>query len=293
MLKQPLAALLLFITGFACAEPLYWQATKGNLSYTLVGSVHVGKPSMYPLPAALVDKLAKSDGLIIETNTSDSRGVNYPRATDKAKDHLSQAQLKELKSIAQASGSNFEQLLMQPPWSVAMNLQMHQLNQLGYQPEYGVDLHFMQQAIEHSIPIYALESLQFQINLISGQPNGGAEMLISLLDEYPHIEQITSCLLKSWQQGDEQQLDTFAQLSDMSPELEQAFIHQRNQAWADILDQRAPLEGQSQPIQTGNYVVVVGSLHLIGKDNVRKLLEKRGFSIEQSSTSGVAACNFL
>lgn len=58
---RPLWYMVLFVLAFsarqAVAEPLYWQAKKGELTLTILGSVHVGDESMYPLPSAITDTL--------------------------------------------------------------------------------------------------------------------------------------------------------------------------------------------------------------------------------------------
>ena len=66
---------LTFTTKQALAEPLYWQAKKDDLTLTILGSVHVGDESMYPLPKQITDTLKESDGLIIETDIRKSEGV--------------------------------------------------------------------------------------------------------------------------------------------------------------------------------------------------------------------------
>ncbi|MEZ9706937.1 TraB/GumN family protein, partial [Vibrio breoganii] len=42
----------------------------------------------------------------------------------------------------------------------------------------------------------------------------------------------------------------------------------------------------------GNYMIVVGTLHLIGEGNLIQLLEKKGFSVIQQSQSQSAQCQF-
>lgn len=76
----------------AVAEPLYWQAKKEDLTLTILGSVHVGDESMYPLPAQITDTLKQSDGLIVETDIRKTEGVVYPTTTVTTGDVLNKEQ---------------------------------------------------------------------------------------------------------------------------------------------------------------------------------------------------------
>ncbi|MDN2480531.1 TraB/GumN family protein [Vibrio agarivorans] len=287
-----LSPLLLLLSYVAQAEPLSWFAEKEGLSYTLVGSVHVGDNSMYPMPDKLIQRLQAADGLIVEANTLEAKQLRYPSANTTVKEQLNDSQLERLGRIARMSGMQIEDVQSFPPWMAAMSLQMSQLQRLGYTPDKGVDLHFMQQATSQQTPIYGLESLQFQIDLIAKQPDDGLEMLTAFMEEFNQTQQLTRCLIDTWNAGDESNLEAFAHISEMSPELEKAFIDDRNQAWAEILNQKQPLEGQDSTIEDGNYFVVVGSLHLVGEGNVRELLEARGFEVTQISNSSAAGCEF-
>ncbi|MDG3399118.1 TraB/GumN family protein, partial [Vibrio parahaemolyticus] len=45
------------------------------------------------------------------------------------------------------------------------------------------------------------------------------------------------------------------------------------------------------PKKSGRYTVVVGSLHLVGKDNLIDLLAQRGFEITSLGKTRKAKCN--
>ncbi|WP_394240557.1 TraB/GumN family protein [Vibrio astriarenae] len=287
-----LSLLLLLVSCISQAEPLSWVAEKEGVSYTLVGSVHVGDDSMYPMPSYLTERLSIADALIVEANTLQHERIAYPATQTTIQDSLNEEQLERLGRIAHLSGMQLPDVVNFPPWMGAMSLQMNQLQRLGYTPEKGVDVHFLQQATQQQTAIYGFESLQFQINLIATQPDHGLEMLTTFMDEFNQTQEITRCLIDTWSAGDESNLIQFAEFSEMSPELEKAFIDNRNQAWANILDQKTPLEGQTSIIEDGDYFVVVGSLHLVGKGNVRELLKERGFKITQISQSEKVGCEF-
>lgn len=276
-----------FFSQLSTAEPLYWQASKGKLNLLLVGSVHVGDADMYPLPAAITTFLTHSDGIILEADIRNQNKVQYPHSQVLSQDVLSQHQQKELLGIANLLNLNGEQLLQTPPWASALAIQMKQIEYLGYKPQDGVDLWLLSQAINQGKPVLGLESLQFQIDLLTQQANGGQELLTNAIEQFDHSENAMHCLIKSWKSGDIAKLNEFSHLTEMSPEFEQAFIYQRNQDWANKLASREIL-----PKKQGNYLVVVGTLHLIGRDSLVSLLRNKGFTVTQRSTSSNANCEF-
>ena len=278
---------LTFTTKQALAEPLYWQAKKDDLTLTILGSVHVGDESMYPLPTQITDTLKESDGLIIETDIRKSEGVVYPTTTVTTADVLSAEQKQLLTSISKSLGMPTQQLLSSPPWATSLSIQMQQLKNLGYGSAGGVDATLAYKAAIQDVPVISLEPLQFQIDLIAGQKDSGKEWLLTSLEEFDQTDRVVHCLIESWKAGDKSKLEDFAELSEMPTELEKAFLTDRNVDWAN------KLSANDWKLNTkGNYLLVVGTLHLIGEGNLLELLEKKGFTVDQQSQSQKAQCQF-
>ena len=278
---------LTFTTKHALAEPLYWQAKKDDLTLTILGSVHVGDESMYPLPTQITDTLKESDGLIIETDIRKSEGVVYPPTTVTTADVLNVEQKQLLTSISKSLGMPTQQLLSSPPWATSLSIQMQQLKNLGYGSASGVDVTLANQASMADVPVISLEPLQFQIDLIARQKDSGKEWLLTSLEEFDQTDRVVHCLIESWKAGDESKLEDFAELSEMPAELEKAFLTDRNVDWAN------KLSANDWKLDTkGNYLLVVGTLHLIGEGNLLELLKKKGFTVNQQSQSQKAQCQF-
>ncbi|HAS61330.1 MAG TPA: TraB/GumN family protein [Vibrio sp.] len=286
-MKRIYCLVLILTSSFAMAEPLYWQASKGKLNYLITGSVHVGDDSMYPLPTNLTTFLQHSNGIVVETDIRNTSGVQYPSTTVTTQQVLSDARQKELIGISKLLGINDQQLLLAPPWASALTIQMKLVEYLGYKAQDGVDLWLLSQASAQGKQVYSLETMQFQINLLARLPNGGEELLTSAIDDFDHMEDAAHCLIKSWKHGDINKLNEFARLSEMSPELEDAFLFQRNRDWAKQL-----ANGTLFPNHEGNYLIVVGALHLLGRNSVLELLQAQGFTVTQRSKSTTANCEF-
>ena len=282
-----ISSLLVTLTPFSSyAEPQHWLAKKGETELMIIGSVHVGDKTMYPLPRTVIQHLSQSAGLIIEADVRNSEGLVYPQTTILSKDVLDKAQRRHLVEIAQDLGLPETQLLNSPPWTAAFTIQLALVNKLGYVSDKGVDMHLIGLADKKQIPVIPLESVQFQIDLIAGQSEGGKEILLSSIEEYDGGEELVQCLIESWKSGDGSMLVEASLTDHTTEEFNQAFLYERNRDWAKKLD-----TGSVLPQQSGRYTVVVGGLHLVGKDNLIELLKNRGFNIKPLGKTRQANCD--
>ncbi|WP_295903353.1 TraB/GumN family protein [uncultured Vibrio sp.] len=271
----------------ALSEPLHWLVTKDNKQLMILGSIHVGNEEMYPLPAGVSEFLASSDGLILEADTRKTQGIQYPSSKYSVKDVLNTAQLNRLTNIERELNVTPSTLSTLPPWTAALAIQVGKLDLLGYKASQGVDHKLLYEAALKERKIVPLETVQFQIDLIANLPNDGEDLLLAAIDEYHQTEEMTSCLVDSWKAGDVDNLNEFAAASEFSEEFSKLFITDRNIDWAEKLDGKEFL-----PNQSGRYLVVVGTLHLLGKKNLIDELKARGFTVEKLSTSHSVQCRF-
>lgn len=278
---------LILLSSALQAEPLHWLATKNGTEILMIGSVHVGAEDMYPLPPSVANYLSHSDGLIIEADVRNTEGIIYPTNQKQTREVISAQQKTQLNDIARELQINQHNLLASPPWATAITLQMAQMNRLGFSPEDGVDQRLIELANQNRQPILPLETLQFQIDMLTRMPDDGKELLEETLSEWHRGKAITQCLIQSWKTGDRDNLQIFSELSEMSSDMAEQLLVRRNKDWADKLNGH-----QFLPKKQGHYVMVVGMLHLLGPDNVRALLQEKGFTVRQLSDSRPADCQF-
>jgi hypothetical protein len=102
--------------------------------------------------------------------------------------------------------------------------------------------------------------------------------LAQSLEETDKIQESLEAMVAAWRSGDE---DSMAELylEDMreAPELFDALLVQRNRSWVD--DIRALTKAE------GDYMVVVGVLHLVGEDSVLEMLDDAGIPSRQLRNS--------
>ncbi|USD64629.1 TraB/GumN family protein [Vibrio sp. SCSIO 43136] len=278
-----LTLLLLSTTSIAIAEPLYWSARKDGRDLLLMGSIHVGRADMYPMPEYVNDYLNMSDGLITEIDPNSVQSPQFPQAEFSALDVLEIEEQRELKSRLKQFGLP-SQLVNAPPWLSAVTLQMAKFSQLGYSAEDGIDRYYETKAKEIGLPNYGFETAESQLNVLNDLPNNGAALLLELIQEWEQVDAQLECQVASWKSGDKKRLLSMLEGEYYDKTTLAPLLMDRNKNWADML------ESDWLPEQ-GRFLVVVGALHLIGEDNLPLLLKNRGWQVEQVSTSTLAQCD--
>ena len=274
----------LFFTPATLAEPLYWKAEKGNREFLIFGSIHMGTPDIYPLPEEVLSHLKNSKGLVTEIDLSEVSHHNIYATTETVRDILTREQKHKLTTIAGELSLPPQALFERPAWQTALALQITQFVQLGFSRDYGIDQYLTDLALKRNIPIFGLETSDYQLQLFSQDNRTGRVLLIDTLNNWEKSKKINLCLIKSWKAGNINKLIELADESEVEKELTERFIYQRNKDWADKLDNPEFLT------KGGKYTIVVGTLHLVGQQNLIRLLDQKGFQISRLSKSEMVRC---
>lgn len=274
----------LWFTHPSHAEPLIWKATKGHQQLMLIGTIHLGNDTMYPLPKVLAQFLKNSDGLVLEADiTQPTPSMDFSQQV-KTKDILNTEQRQALIELASQLKLSADTLLNLPPWVVAISIENQTMQQIGYDSENGVDTVLLKQAKESNIPLMTFETLEQQLNMLQTLPDNGKDLLLSTMDEGDSRKNHYSCLIKSWKAGKQDTLLTMLDDSDWDENTRQSLLYQRNNQWVKKIINPQFLT------PTGHYLIAVGTLHLIGKHSVIQSLAESGYSIEQVSHSEEYQC---
>ncbi|WP_413283967.1 TraB/GumN family protein [Vibrio sp. MA40-2] len=274
--------LSLLLSYTVAAEPLFFQAKKEDKELMILGSIHIGHPKMYPLPEAINDFLKTSDAIITEMKLTDNIPT-MPTGTILTNQVLDKQQLLKLEEINQQLSFNPKAFLNKPAWQTAMTLQISQFIKMGFSQDLGTDHYITEQATMLDKPILGLESAKFQLSLFTDDPKTGELMLTDTIDNWTEHQEVSQCLAQNWQAGNKEKLTEFLSKNSLDEALNDQFIYQRNHVWADKLT-------SNSFINDGKYLVVVGALHLVGKDNLITLLSEKGFEVTQLSKEQSLDC---
>ncbi|MGL6574753.1 TraB/GumN family protein [Aeromonas hydrophila] len=280
-----LLCLLLPLSAFA--DPAFYKVSKGDQQHWLLGSIHAGKPSLYPLPDPIERAWLQSRALVLEVDLT----------------HISQQQWQEMGAITRlvdgktlkehvpldlyrrtiiAAGQNgLTENMLAPlrPWFAAITLTQAALERTDFSSALGVDQHFAKQAGDSGKPIIGFETLLEQLGYLASVGDNQTLMLESTLDELPELERGFREVMKAWEEGDEATLINLLK-SEMAPPklqawLEQILLAERNHNW---LKKWSTLPNES--------FIVVGALHLYGDQGLLALLEQQGWRITPLTEPG-------
>jgi len=261
-----------------------WELHGKHNTVFLLGSIHVLRPGDYPLSPAVMQAYASSKSLVMEINLADM-DLEQLQA-----EMLASAMLPEGKSLPAVLGpkrysraeslahdvgvelATFDQFA---PWFAAEAISQLQLLQLGFQPTSGVEMYFLERARSDGKSIAGLETVHDQIALFEGlSMDAQAEYLVSSLEQAHELPKQVDDMVHAWQRGDTAWFDD--QLKSelgRDPALYQSVLAARNRKWIPKIE--ALLNDDK------NYLVIVGTGHLVGRNSVIDLLKKDGVGATQ------------
>jgi uncharacterized protein YbaP (TraB family) len=280
-----LAVAALALQATAAADPAVWRVTgERGSEVTLLGSMHVLRPTDYPLPAAVDELIERADVIVMELDLDDIDAATQQRVI------LGTAMLPQGTVLANVVDADVYRLVQQTsaqlgvdlkllerfePWFLAVTLLDQGMRKFGYQAERGIEQHVLGEAQRTRKEIVGLETLEFQIGIFDSLPPSQQQaMLEQTLAELDEAETALSAMVAAWRDGELESLS--AELLDdfdEFPGLYDTLVTKRNAAWVP------KLEGMLTDGQ--RHLVVVGALHLVGRNNVISMLGARGHDVER------------
>ncbi|WP_434359356.1 TraB/GumN family protein [Parasalinivibrio latis] len=274
--------LLPFLPSSALADPAVWTASKAGVEFTLLGSIHVGDNDMLAFPSPVAQRWPGYNGLVVEANILDAEIDIQPGHTA-TRDLLGAQQQSKLKAIADQLGLSYTALNNSAPWQVAMSLQVAMTQRAGLSSQHGIDTQLLERAVKDGKPIYELEGVNYQINLLANMESSGLPLLTTTLDNWDEMESSLQCLLDAWKAGDTETLRTLSSDSFDDPALEALLLTNRNKNWVSQLTN----SGLYPP---GKYLVVAGALHLVGDTGLPTLLKNAGYTLVRENQPRAVTC---
>ncbi|WP_421234375.1 TraB/GumN family protein [Aeromonas enteropelogenes] len=273
-----LLCLLLPLT--ALADPAFYRVSKGDEQHWLMGSIHAGKPTLYPLPEPVERAWQQSRALVMEV---DMNSISQEQWQGMA----SLTQLNDGKSLKEylpaelyqrtlMAGTRYglDEATLSPlrPWFAAITLTQAAMAKTGFDSQLGIDQHFAGLAAKEGKPVVGFETLLEQLGYLASVGDNQTLMLASTLDELPMLENAFTAVMKAWQQGDEATLINLLK-EEMAPPalqswMEQTLLAERNRNWL-----------KKWPSLPNESFIVVGALHLYGEQGLLAQLEQQGWRI--------------
>jgi uncharacterized protein YbaP (TraB family) len=284
--------LLLFRTSDVAAQnasqapvkSCLWKVVSKESTVYLLGSVHLLKPDAYPLSRTIEQAFDDATRIALEVNmdsldSPDAQRMIMTKALlpegNKLNDVVSPATYRVVQQKVQALGLDIQVLTRMKPWFLSLSLVAMKMQQLGYDPQHGVDRHYFERARKAKKEVLGLETAEFQIDLLDSlSGKAQEESLLQTIKELDQVETEFEQIVSAWAAGQEKQLsETLLKSFKEYPDIYAKLITERNRNWLPKIESF---------FRNGHKtLVIVGAAHLVGREGVLDLLRQKGYSIEQ------------
>jgi len=282
-----LAAVALWTPVAGAREPgLLWAVEGRQNTVYLLGSVHLLRDTSGGLRGAAEAAYADAEKVVMEIDLDDPAVADPTAMLAEMQRSATLAPGQSLRSVLgpdyesiarQVSEAGLDLAMLDPfaPWFVATLLMQMELAERGFRPELGVEQRVADRAARDRKPIEGLETPAEQFAVLARLPLPEQKRFLQMtLEEAANIDSEIERMVAAWRTGDTVALAELLSAGyDEFPELYGPLTEDRNRAWAeeigDLLD------------DAEDYLVVVGALHLVGRNNVVDLLRSRGYEINR------------
>lgn len=266
---------------------LYRVRHQGNTSY-LFGTIHVGKPTFFPLEAEVTRALSRASKLVLEIDlrhpepfqTALQKHGMYANG-ESIERHLSADSLAQLQQALQEVGIPLDRVKHMKPWLVANMLIGLDLERHGYQRSHGIEVFLLSLADTQTKTVQELETAEYQMSLFDSMSDAVQEQylrenLAELRDG--NALKKAQALIDAWASANGDALEAMMRESLQEKSASSEFTHRV------LLEKRNPemaskIEALLRDDETT--FVGVGLLHMVGETGVPTLLRQRGYEVEK------------
>ena len=295
------------------SKGFFWDITGDTNHVYLLGSIHLSDGSMYPLSRAIENAFMKADSLAVEVDVLGMGESDYaylyeigsiPFESGRTiKDFLSPETYEMYVSVFESFQVPQATYDFMKPWFATLILQGIGTTSDPTEVQLGVDMYFLRKAYASQKTIIELESSGFQYDLYNSlSPEVQERQLFEALSSFispsqsedeetgdaetDHaMREAFSILLEIVKNGDE---DALAVVLGVDTETEDLldiefttrFFTDRNQAMAEKIVAFLSDTGEDGA-GSGDYFVVAGAGHMLGRNGIVSLLAGKGYTIER------------
>ena len=276
---------ILFIFPAICfSETSLWKISKNGNELYLGGTIHVLKKEDYPLPVEFSKAFKKSDTLVFETNIELTKTPEFSQKMTKMltfpagkslNDAISNKTFNKIKKYLAERNIPVESFLSYKPSMIVLIITVIELQKMGM-VDIGVDEYFHNKAKQSGKITEYFETVDEQLEFIRTMGLGNEDaMLLSSIDDMSRMEAVMNTIKSAWLSGDETKLVEVGLVEMMRdyPGIYQSLLVKRNNNWMPHIER----------MMSDNKVemVLVGALHLVGKDGLLQQLRDKGYTVKQ------------
>ena len=281
-LGRGLGGALLFVCAGSLAHAdgaSVWSVKGKRNTVYLAGSVHALPEDHGGLSRQLETAYQAADAIIMEVDLDDLNPLEAVQfiaergmlpESQSLEDVVGAAKYSKIINLAESIDVPEMALERLEPWAAAMVLTQYALTKSGFDPELGVDMQITARAREDGKPVDGLESVDDQLGIFDSRSlSEQTKFLVDAADDVPKMHEDLARLVSAWRTGDLAALEReFNKERAQAPALYDQLLGQRNRKWLPKIE--ALLDGDK------DYLVLVGTLHYVGRDGLLELLARDG-----------------
>lgn len=282
LLAAVFLALLVPAQAGEASGPNLWKVGDEDTTVYIFGTIHILNKDVEWFTPQLQQAFQEAGTLVLElAPDQEDPAILNPLigkygllpAGETLQTRLSEEEYANMVGVLEGMGAQGNALDTLQPWLAATFLTVQVAATYGFLPDYGVDKILQQTAADRDIPIYGLETAEYQISLLAGLSAENQKKFLSLtLEELNDIEEFFVEMRDAWLAGDSETLDALINRGfDEMPEFFEALLYQRNRNWVGEID--IMLE------EPGIFLMAVGAGHLVGEQNLLELLQAGGLEV--------------
>jgi uncharacterized protein len=265
------------------ASPV-WAVRGAHNTVYLAGSIHMLPAGDAALPAAFDRSYSDSARLVMELDLGKFDPMEamtwmmdhgtLPSGTN-LRGVLGEQRYGRVTTAATGLGLPMSALDSLAPWVVGIEITDLAYEHEGYDPEQGVEEQLVRRAEKDGKPTAGLETMPEELSSLTSLSSADQiRMLDQTVDDLKDMKSEMREVTGAWRRGDAPRLGALlASEYDAFPSLYKPLVTDRNQRWLPQVEQL--LKGND------NALVVVGALHLVGKEGLLELLRRKGYTITQ------------
>ncbi|MFT7470856.1 MAG: hypothetical protein ACI8XU_000749 [Kiritimatiellia bacterium] len=268
----------------AIADTSVWSVRSGDNVIYLGGTVHLLRPSDYPLPDEFEEAYQASSELYFETDIASMSDLSTQAqmlqqltySDDRSlRTVLSDEAYTALSAYTQTAGLPIAMLEKFKPGLLISTLQILVFQSMGFTPQ-GVDAFFHARAVGDGKTEGQLETVQEQIGFIAAMGEGNeSEFILLSLRDLAETGDVIDGMIGAWRSGDADGLSELF-VEDMkveTPALYDTLLLQRNLKWVPQIDRMLQ--------DADTEFVLVGAAHIVGENGLLDLLSQKGYEINR------------
>src|SRR5205807_7936367 len=195
----------------AARHSMMWKATSPTNTVYLLGSIHMGDSSMYPLPQGMESAFAASKVLAVEINIKSIdqssalklvQQYGMYQGDDTLSKHIPKETSDALDDFCSKNGIPRVALEKFKLWVAAITVTAFSFKAAGEDPSLGIDMHFLNE-IKASQRIDELETADFQMTVLSsGTEQEQQELLAASLKQSGKAREMIQKFQQAFRAGD-------------------------------------------------------------------------------------------